>query len=982
MNLTANTAYELLKTEELKEIQATGYILRHKKSGARVVLMDCDDENKVFQIGFCTAPLDHTGAAHINEHCVLCGSDLFPAKDPFVELAKGSLNTFLNAITFPDKTLYPIASCNDSDYKNLMAVYMDAVFHPNIYKNEKIFRQEGWHYEVSEEGELTINGVVYNEMKGSFSSPDTVIDTATRKYLFPDTPYAFISGGDPEFIPELTYEQFLDFHRKYYHPSNSYIYLYGKMDFSERLTWMDEHYLKDYEQADFTGSTLISLQKPFEAPRDEVVYYSITPEEEEEDSAVLSWNACLGTPADNKELEALRILDYVLISSVGAVITNTLIEHGIGSDVDGGYDTDTRQAVFSVTVRDAKASLKEEFLRLIRESVEELVREGLNKKSLLAAITKAEFRVREGNYGRYPKGLILALDAMDTWMYDDLAPFERMTREPVFAELRKEVEQGSGYFENLLQKKFLENPHVLILTALPKVGLTEEREERLRLRLAAYKASLSEEELEQIRREEQELKAYQQEPTPKEDLEKIPMIHVSDIKKETEHFPVKEQEITLADGRRIRAMTMEQFTSGILYATVRFEIRRIPFEDFGYLSLYQNLIEMVDSPNFSYKDFPDELNIHTGSFGSALTHSVGRDNRVHTELSYTFKCFYEEIPHALRLMKEQMSGLDFANEKRIRDVMMEIRSSMEQGFLSSGERLAMDTAQSGFLEEKYRSDLTGRVQFYEFLCDLLKDYDAKKEEIRRKMEEMEQRIYFTDSLRITASAEVEGLAAFEQALSEFLTFLPEGEGELSDLSWKRPEKPETTAFFSASQVNYTAQAGNFLDAGIPYHGAMRVLSSILSYDYFWNRIRILGGAYDSAAYFFRDGTIIFMSYRDPQVRKTFEIYESIPEYIAQYESDERELEKNIIGTISILDQPKNASIKAATGFGLAFRGVTEEERQRERDQILSCSLEDLRRQSKAVEAVIKQGYVSAVGGTMIREAGDLFTDIRPLIQKG
>lgn len=980
MNLTALTAYELLKIEELKEIQTTGYILRHKKSGARVVLMECDDENKVFQIGFCTAPFDHTGAAHINEHCVLCGSELFPAKDPFVELAKGSMNTFLNAITYPDKTIYPIASCNDADFRNLMAVYMDAVFRPNTYKNEKIFRQEGWHYEVNEKGELIINGVVYNEMKGSFSSPDTVIDHEMAKLLFPDTPYAFVSGGDPEYIPNLTYEQFLDFHRKYYHPSNSYIWLYGKMDLAERLQWMDEHYLRHYEKTDFAGSALITLQKPFEEPIERTVSYSITPEEEQEGEATLTWNVCLGVPADNKEYEALKILDYVLISSVGAILPDVMAEHGIGSEVDGGFDNDMRQAVFSVIARDAKLSQKEEFLTLIRESIEKLVKDGINPKSLLAAITKAEFRVKEGNYGRYPKGLILALDAMDTWMYDDLAPFQRMTREPSFRALRQEVESGSGYFEKLLSEKFLKNPHALVLTAIPKVDLAEEREAAVKEKLAAYKASLSEEELQRIIREAEELKEYQEAPTPKEDLEKIPMIHVSDIKKETEHLPVKERSLALKDGRQVRFLTFEQFTSGILYASVRFEIRHIPLGELPYLSLYQNLIEMVDSPNYSYKDFPDELNIHTGGFGTSLNHYSDPNGKVRTELTFSFKCFYEEIPHALRLMKEQMSGLDLTNAKRIRDVMLEIRSSMEQAFQSSGERLAMDTAQSAFSEEKFRYDLTGRMAFYEFLCDLLDHFEEKKEEIGAKLKEMEQKVYFTDSALISCSADVEGIRLFEEALSEALLSLPKSGEETYDLTWSESDRAVKTAFVSAAQVNFTAQAGNLLQAGIPYHGALRVLSTILSYDYFWNRIRTQGGAYDSAAYFLRDGTACFTSYRDPNVRKTFEIYDQIPEYVASFEMDERELEKNIIGTISSLDQPKNPSAKAGAGIGLYLRGITEEQRQKERDQILSCTAEDVRSLSKAMKAVIDQNHISVVGtGSMIREAGDLFDVIRPLL---
>ena len=405
MKLSELTAYELLGEQELKDIHSMGYILRHKKSGARITVISNDDENKVFYIGFRTPPEDSTGVPHIIEHTVLCGSDKYPVKDPFVELVKGSLNTFLNAITYPEKTIYPVASCNNADFQNLMSVYMDAVFHPNIYKHREIFEQEGWHYELEDEdAPVTINGVVYNEMKGAFSSPDDVLERLILNSLFPDTSYANESGGDPEHIPELTYEQYLNFHRKYYHPCNSYIYLYGDMDVAEKLRWMDEEYLGKYEQIELDSA--IRMQKPFAAPVEIVKSYPVASGEPLTDNSYLSYNVVVGTVLDKKLYQAFDVLDYALLSAPGAPLKQALIDAGIGMDIGGGYDNSTLQPVFSVIAKNANLEQKEQFLQVIRETLQAQVADGIDQNALLAGINSSEFRFREADFGQFPKGLL------------------------------------------------------------------------------------------------------------------------------------------------------------------------------------------------------------------------------------------------------------------------------------------------------------------------------------------------------------------------------------------------------------------------------------------------------------------------------------------------------------------------------------------------------------------------------------------------
>ncbi|MBR4794970.1 MAG: insulinase family protein, partial [Lachnospiraceae bacterium] len=489
--------YELVKEEDLPGIHSKGVYLKHVKTGARVCLLENDDDNKVFCIGFRTPPENHTGVPHIIEHTVLCGSDRFPIKDPFMELAKSSLQTFLNAMTYNDKTIYPVASMNDKDFQNLMEVYLDAVFRPNIYKYEEIFKQEGWHYELEKkEDPITINGVVYSEMKGAFSALDEHLDENINRNLFPDNTYSKCSGGDPLYIPDLTREYYLDFHRRYYHPSNSYIYLYGKMDMTEKLLSIDKEYLSKYDRLEIDSE--IKLQKEFAAPKDVTAEYPISSEEDPKGKTVYAYASLISDATFDPEMRvAMDAIDYILMNAPGAVLKQALLDAGIGNDVSGYFSTYKKQSSYMLWTKNAKEGELDKFKKVIRDTLEDLLKKGLNKKSLEAYLNRAEFNFKEQDAGHMPKGLLLIDASFETLLYDDDKPFTLLDLSNVYGALRKKLKETT-YFEDLIRKYLIENNHAIYLTMKPCPGMTAKQDEELAKKLADVKAKMSDAEIEEL----------------------------------------------------------------------------------------------------------------------------------------------------------------------------------------------------------------------------------------------------------------------------------------------------------------------------------------------------------------------------------------------------------------------------------------------------------------------------------------------------
>ena len=719
--------YEILDEHRVEDVQSDGFILRHKKSGARIAILSNNDDNKVFYIGFRTPPEDETGVPHIIEHTTLCGSKKFPVKDPFIELAKGSLNTFLNAMTYPDKTVYPVASCNDQDFKNLMDVYLDAVFNPNITKYEEIFKQEGWHYELTgKDDELKINGVVYNEMKGAYSSPDEVLSSQIYRSLFPDNTYSKDSGGNPEYIPKLTYEAYLDFYHKYYHPSNSYIYLYGDMDVVERLEWLDREYLSLYDYKKVNSE--INKQPAFDEIKNVEAQYSITMDDSQENKTYLSYNRVVGDTLDEMLYQAFDVLDYALVSSPGAPVKQALIDAGIGDDVYGSYDAGILQPVFSFVAKNANASQADEFESIIENTLKEVVKTGINKEALLAGINSSEFKFREADFGQFPKGLLFGLNCLDSWLFDDMKPFIHLECLGTFAKLRKAVD--TDYFEKLIQEYLLDNTHGSSVTVKPKRGLGNEREEALAKELSDYKASLSDEEIKKLIEDTEHLKKYQEEPSPDEDLRKLPMLTRADMKKNAMPFSNIEDELF-----DVKVVRHDIESNGIDYISFLFDAGDFAQSELGYLGFFTNALGLVSTEKYSYTDLANATNIYTGgiSTGTASHPDIKDRNNFVFKFEVKLKVLEKNLDKALELMEQMLLSSDFTDTKRLGELVAQIKARLQANLSSSGHLVAAMRSMSSFSRYAlYQDELKG-VAFYRSICCIEKELSESPKSVSDKL---------------------------------------------------------------------------------------------------------------------------------------------------------------------------------------------------------------------------------------------------------
>lgn len=964
--------YEILDEHRVEDVQSDGFILRHKKSGARIAILSNNDDNKVFYIGFRTPPEDETGVPHIIEHTTLCGSKKFPVKDPFIELAKGSLNTFLNAMTYPDKTVYPVASCNDQDFKNLMDVYLDAVFNPNITKYEEIFKQEGWHYELTgKDDELKINGVVYNEMKGAYSSPDEVLSSQIYRSLFPDNTYSKDSGGNPEYIPKLTYEAYLDFYHKYYHPSNSYIYLYGDMDVVERLEWLDKEYLSQYEYKKVNSE--INKQPAFDEIKNVEAQYSITMDDSQENKTYLSYNRVVGDTLDKMLYQAFDVLDYALVSSPGAPVKQALIDAGIGDDVYGSYDAGILQPVFSFVAKNANASQADEFESIIESTLKEVVKTGINKEALLAGINSSEFKFREADFGQFPKGLLFGLNCLDSWLFDDMKPFIHLECLDTFAKLRKAVD--TDYFEKLIQEYLLDNTHGSSVTVKPKRGLGNEKEEALAKELSDYKASLSDEEIKKLVEDTEHLKKYQEEPSSDEDLRKLPMLTRADMKKNAMPFSNIEDELL-----DVKVVRHDIESNGIDYISFLFDAGDFEQSELGYLGFFTNALGLVSTEKYSYTDLANATNIYTGgiSTGTASHPDIKDRNNFVFKFEVKLKVLEKNLDKALELMEQMLLTSDFTDTKRLGELVAQIKARLQANLSSSGHLVAAMRSMSSFSRYAlYQDELKG-IAFYRSICRIEKELSESPERVSDKLAAIAKKLFARNRMLISFTGNNEAYGNAKPSLEKVIA----GFNKMSTIG-KQAEVHFNTAkeaFVDASQIQYVAKTGDFVCEGYEYTGALRLLRIILSYDYLWINVRVKGGAYGCMNTFLRSGESYFVSYRDPNLSDTLDVYDRIPEYIKSFSPDERDMTKYIIGTFSALDTPMNPEAKGSRSLSAYLEGITYEQIQKERDEILNAQPEDIRRLADLVEAVLKKDSICVIGNeNMIKESAGLFENVEKLI---
>lgn len=1017
--ITSLGSYEIENHEYLKDLGSDSWILRHKKSGARIALLPNTDNNKVFYIAFRTRPEDSTGVAHIIEHTVLCGSRHFPVKDPFIEAAKGSLNTFLNAMTYPDKTVYPVASTNEKDFDNLMHIYLDAVFYPNLYSNENIFRQEGWHYETAEDGSLTINGVVYNEMKGVMSSPEDVLSGKVMASLFPHTTYAFESGGDPKIIPTLTYEQYVNFHRKFYHPSNSWIYLYGNMNMTGRLQFLDEQYLSHFEKQDVDSD--VQPEQAFAAPVHQEFAYSLMEGENTEHKAFLSWNRVIPDKKDPKRNQAFKILDYLLCDAEGAPVKEALRKKGIGQEVSSLYEYGVLQPFYQITARYADADQQQEFEQTIHDTLCSLVRNGLDRKALEAGISYYEFRYRESDWGSYPKGLIIGLDLLDTWLYGLHDPWMNQKIGGLFDQLRTDAKEG--YFEDLLKKMLLDNPHGSTVTLWPQPGLLAHEESVQRQKLEEFSASLTAEQKEKIRQEEENLRIWQQTPDSPKALQTIPVLKREDLDKKgipfvnelrciqrkstvgsspeeysivsgdirnmalengILHVPGTAPRIHQKDKNKLYILTHPLFTGGIDYVNLVFDITQIPKRLLPYLGMYRTLLCALDTKKRSYADLDNEINICSGGITPSVSTYVDTKKPDSYMLSFeiAIKAISGRLEQALQLTGEILTQTRFDDYDRMHEVLEEELAAMKAELPSNGHTTAAGRAASYLKKTSLLMEQVNGIDYLHTLTHLCGHFDEEKENLRSAMEELSSFIVRRSILLPDLTADAESIGKALPLLGKF------ADGLFDEYSQKDEDVPAdphpqkyNEGFTTSGQVQFVCRAGNYLKKGLPYRGSLQVLRVIMGYDYLWNRIRVKGGAYGCMSLFSRDGIGFMVTYRDPHLLQSVRVFEQAADYLRTFSADDVTMTKYVIGTISSLDRPLGPRMLGSLSMAAWLCGRTDEDMQKIREEILACTQDDIRALAPYLDAMMEDQCICVIGSEQkIAEHKELFLQIKPLIQ--
>lgn len=973
IDISKLSAYELVSKENISDLNSEGFLLKHKKTGARVVLMNNDDDNKVFYIGFRTTPKDSTGVMHILEHSVLCGSKEFPVKDPFIELAKGSLNTFLNAMTYPDKTVYPVASCNDKDFQNLMHIYLDAVFYPNSMNTDMTFKQEGWHYEMeSIDDELTINGVVYNEMKGALSSPDDILEREIFNSLFPETTYAVESGGDPKNIPDLTYEQYKDTYNSYYHPSNSYIYLYGDMDFEEKLSFIDEHYLSNFDGISVNSE--VKSQKAFEKAIDVKKSYSITSSEPLEENSYISYNCAMTSNLNPEEYIAFQMINYALCTAPGAVLKQRLLDEGMGKDIYSYYDNGVKQPYFSVVAKNSEANRKEKFISLIEEVLKDVIEKGFDKDTLRASVNALEFKYREADFGSYPPGLMYGLQILDSWLYDDTLPFIHIASGEVYKSLRKKID--GDYYEKLVEKNILNNNHKTYVTVVPEVGLVEKEEEALRNKLAEYKAGLSKEELQKIVDDTVALREYQDREESEEELACIPVLEREDIRKNIVGFDNEER--TIGDNK---SLYHGIDTHGIDYFRFVFNANDIPEDCIPYIGVLKNFAGLVDTKNYTYGELFNKINIETGGIASAVNIYTDYTDLDKNNLTFEWKAKVIKggLKPAFELLEEIIKTSDYSNEKRNYELVAEIKSHAQATMMSAGHQLAIARLGTYFSKGAVLTDIVSNMTNYRLIEKIESDYEGNKKELADKLQKLVECIFVKENLMFDFAGDESEYTEFSELALEFAKMLP-SKKEVENVFTLVPEV-KNEGIMSSSQVNYVCRGGSFIDKGLSYTGTLKVLKVIMSYEYLWTNVRVKGGAYGCMCSFSRNGDGFFVSYRDPNLAKTIDVYEGIAEYLEKFDSNERAMTQFVIGAISEMDTPLTPANKALRSLSAYMTNIPEEVLQRERDEVIAATKEDIQSLAKIVRAILEDGYVCVVGNEeAIKSEKDRFMNLENMFK--
>ena len=967
--------FKLLRKEEVKETASTAYEFRHEKSGARLLYLQNKDDNKVFSISFRTPPEDDTGVPHIIEHSTLCGSRKFPLKEPFVELVKGSLNTFLNAMTYPDKTMYPVASCNDKDFQNLMDVYLDAVFYPAIYEQPEILMQEGWHYEIEKPEEpLRYSGVVYNEMKGALSSPEDLLENQVMRALFPDNTYSCESGGNPAAIPNLTYEQFIDFHRKYYAPANSYIYLYGDMDIEEKLAFINDEYLSHFDLVEVDSR--IPLQKGFAHLKEIQAEYPIGEDESTDAKCFLSYNLVMAKAGDHELINALQLLEQALLKTPAAPLRKALIDAGIGMDVSSHLETNVHQPYLTITVNGAEADKVELFKQVIHDTLADLAENGIERDSLEAALNLFEFQLREADFGSYPKGLIYNISLMTNWLYDQ-DPLAKLRYEQDIVDLREKLE--GNYYEDLLRTYFLDNTFGAVVVMSPSKELAGKQEKAMTEKLAAIKEQMTAEELQQVIEETARLKERQQTPDSPEALASIPLLKIEDIAPDAKVFPLEEKTLN-----GIKVLYTPADTNGIVYLNLYFRADVIPQDLIPYAYIYCDILGLVDTEQTSYEDMTNRVNLNTGGICLDIVNYTqsGKANTLSPYFKVTAKAFARKVPELAGILQEILLTSKYDDKKRILELLQQDRSEIELNMLQSSVQVALARLNS-FISKAGAYNEIGELSLYPLVKKLTDEFEENADDFCAKLAQVGELLFNSQYMVMGVTAEEKLYDQFAEDIVPLIEALQKNseEKETKVQDYVLPVESQQEALLSSSQVQYVAKGANLYKLGYEVTGAYQVLDMLLRYEYFWVKIRVQGGAYGAMTRFNLDGDMMFVSYRDPNLAETIKVFDETADFLRNFEVSDREMTKYIIGTMSGVDTPLTPRLVGNNAQRMYFRGITYEDRQKRRQQLLHTTVEDIRRLAPAIEACMKENNLCVFGNAgVIKANSELFKKLTPVME--
>lgn len=954
--MTELHGFELIREEHVAEVNGTVSLYRHIKTGAQVLSVVNDDENKVFGINFFTPPPDHTGMTHIMEHSVLLGSQKYPVKEPFVELIKSSLATFLNAFTYPEKTCYPVATTNLKDLYNLIDVYIDCTLHPRLTPEN--LEQEGWHYELdAEDGEMVYKGVVFNEMKGAFSDPEGVLGRYTQHSLFPDHIYGLESGGDPKYIPDLQYDNFKRYHETYYHPSNAMIWFYGDAPAEERLRYLNDQ-LSGFEAQQIDRN--IAPQPDFTEPRRLMIPYDAGDEEGTGKRGFVSVNWKMPAVGNGETELALSILDYILLGSPASPLKKALIDSGLGEGLTrSGLESDISPMAFFVGLKGINPDDGDKVEALILQTLQELADRGIETEMIEAAMNTIEFRLREMNTGGYPRGIAYMVGVLNHWIHGS-DPIDALKFEADLAAIKAKLAAGEKLFESLIQEHFLNNPHRTTVLLKPDPDVADEAEAAEKDRLDQTRAAMNTDQVQQVIAETAKLKEMQTLPDSPEALATIPVLKLEDLNRQHRPIPVEESQIG-----GVRTLTHDLFTNNILYLDLAFDLHTLNASQLPYLSIFPTLLTEMGTSKEDFVKLSQRIGRKTGGINVSVLNTAIKDSTDSASyLVVRAKATVPQTADMLDLLRDILLDADLSNKDRFKQIVLEAKAEQEASLIPAGHMVAARRLRAKFHEAHWADETIKGVTGLQFIRELAGRVDTDWDNIHRELQAIRSALLSRGNLIVNATVDNANLNTIRPMLETFVNALPNA--SVNRVKWSEAMQAATKrtgeGLTIPAQVNYVAKGGNLFQNGYERDGSVLAISNFLSMVYLWERVRVKGGAYGG---FFnadtRSGTVAYVSYRDPNLLETLDTYDEVPGWLKEVELPQDELERLVIGGVGELEQYQLPDAKGYTSLVRTLTGESDADLQTLRDEVFDTTADDFRSMAQLLDRVKEASGVVVVG---------------------